>query len=144
MASSGPAPHPFFAKMNTEQVGKVIENMDKESIRDHEDRMSSKKWGVAVLVVILVSILLLSADCLWKDKLEYIAPIITALIAGVGGYGIGLSRNGRRDETIHTHQIAGRMGRSQPMRNWGSQPLANDSYKTTSERPCITHGSTDF
>ena len=94
--SSGPAPHPLFSKMNTEQVGKIIQNVENESVREHEDRMSSRRWNFAALVIVLIFILLLAAGCLWKDKLEYIAPIITALIGGVGGYGIGVSRNGKR------------------------------------------------
>lgn len=93
--SSGPAPHPLISKMNTEQVGKVIEYVETESIRDHKNRMSSRRWSFAALVIVLLFILSLAAGCLWKDKLEYIAPIITAIIGAAGGYGVGLT-HGRR------------------------------------------------
>ncbi len=93
--SSGPAPHPIFSKMNTEQVGTVINNVETESIRDHKNRMSLRRWSFAALVIILLFILSLAAGCLWKDKLEYIAPIITAIIGVAGGYGVGLG-HGRR------------------------------------------------
>lgn len=94
--SSGPAPHPIFSKMNTEQVGKFIDNIENDFVRDHKNRISVRRWGFATLVVVLLFILALAAGCFWKDKLEYIAPIITALIAGVGGYGFGLSQKERR------------------------------------------------
>lgn len=91
--STGPSPHPFISKMDTQQVGKVIDSMENDSRRDHEDRMSSRRWNFAALLVILTFVIILSFGCLWKDKSEYIAPIITALIGGVGGYGIGISRS---------------------------------------------------
>ena len=43
---SGPMPHPIYSKMNTEQVGKVIDNMEKDSVRDHENRISTRRWGL--------------------------------------------------------------------------------------------------
>ena len=95
--SSGPAPHPFLSKMNTDQVGKVIDNIEKESIRDHQNRMASRRWDFAYLLAILVFILLIAAGCIWKDKFEYIAPIITAIIGAVGGYGLGVSRKESKD-----------------------------------------------
>ena len=79
--------------MTPEHVGKVIDNTEKDSIRDHENRMSARKWNFAALTIVLMFVLLLAAGCLWKDKLEYIAPIITALIGGVGGYGVGLTQS---------------------------------------------------
>lgn len=94
-STSGPAPHPILSKINTEQVGKVIDYVETESIRDHKNRMSSRRWSFAALVIVLLFILSLAAGCLWKDKLEYIAPIITAIIGAAGGYGVGLT-HGRR------------------------------------------------
>jgi len=95
--TSGPAPHPLMSKITSEQVGKVIESIENDSVRDHENRMSSRRWGFAALVVVLLFILLLALACLWRDKAEYIAPIISALVGGVGGYGLGISQARRHN-----------------------------------------------
>lgn len=90
--SSGPAPHPIFSKMNTEQVGKVIDYVEEDNKRDHNYRVSQRRYDFATIIVILLFVLALAAGCLWKDKLEYIAPIITAIVGFGGGYGLGMSR----------------------------------------------------
>lgn len=90
--SSGPMPHPIFSKMNTEQVGKVIDYIEEDSKRDHKNRMSERRYSFTAFVIILLFILALAAGCFWKDKLEYIAPILTAIVGFGGGYGVGVAR----------------------------------------------------
>jgi len=97
MAGSYPPPyHYIFRKMTPEHIGKVIDSLDSDSQRDHKERMSTRRWYYAYLITILMFILLLSLLFLWKDKSEYIVPIITAILGGAGGYGIGLSMGQKR------------------------------------------------
>jgi hypothetical protein len=90
--SRGPMPNPIFSKINTAQVGKIIEYVETESIRDHQNRISSRRYYFAGFVLILVFILLIFVACLWKEKWEYVVPVITAIGGFGGGYGVGLKQ----------------------------------------------------
>jgi hypothetical protein len=97
MAGAMPPPHYHIAKkMTSEHIGKVIDGIEKDSQREHQGRMSTRRWNFAWLIACLIFILALSGLFLWKEKSEYIVPIITALLGGAGGYGIGLSQGQKR------------------------------------------------
>lgn len=90
--SFAPPSYHISKKLTTDQIGKVIDNIESESVRDHKERMSSRRWNFAYLMLSLLFIVCISLIFLWKDKAEYVVPIITALLGGAGGYGLGLSR----------------------------------------------------
>jgi len=93
MAGSLPPPHHYIArKITPEHIGKILDSCEKDSQREHQGRMSNRRWKYAYLITCLIFILAISGLFLWKDKSEYIVPIITALSGFAGGYGIGLSR----------------------------------------------------
>ena len=97
MAGSMPPPSYYITKkITSEQIGKIIDHAESESQRDHKERMSTRRWNFAYMIGGLLFILLLSTLFLWRDKAEYMAPIITALVGGAGGYGIGLSQGQKR------------------------------------------------
>lgn len=97
MAGSLPPPHYYIArKMTPEHIGKILDSVERDSQREHQGRMSSKRWNFAWLIACLIFILAISGLFLWKDKSEYIVPIITALLGFAGGYGIGLSWGQKR------------------------------------------------
>jgi len=93
--SDSPA-NQFFRKITNDQAGKIIDNIENESKREHIERMSSKKWNCIYLLLILLFIILLSLLFLWKDKSEYIVPIITAFLGGAGGYGFGFGQGQKK------------------------------------------------
>lgn len=95
--ASGPMPHPIFTKMNTEQVGEVIKNMESECIREHNNKLSSRRFNFATFVCILVFVLLVFTGCLLKEKWEYVVPIITAIGGFGGGIGVAAIRNQNND-----------------------------------------------
>ena len=95
MFMSGPMPHPIYSKIQPEHITKLLELTDKDNERDFRDKVLNHKWNFAWLVVIMGSIIAAILIFLYWNKSEYITPIITAIIAGLGGYGFGKSRAGR-------------------------------------------------
>lgn len=97
MAGSFTSPHHYlFRKMTSEHIGKVLDGVERDNQREHQGRMSTRRWNYAYLITCLIFILAISGLFLWKDKSEYIVPIIAALSGFAGGYGIGLSRGQKR------------------------------------------------
>ena len=94
--ASGPVPHPLFEKFTPEHISKIIDVAEKDNERNFQNDQSTRKWNFAWLILIVVSIFAAVLIFLRWEKPEYIAPIITAIIAGIGGYGYGISRSGRQ------------------------------------------------
>jgi hypothetical protein len=86
---SGPLPNPILSKITEEHIGKVIDNAEQDSVRNHQGKILEMKWGFWTLVVVLIFALALAVGCLVSKHFEYIVPIITAIIGGGGGIGIG-------------------------------------------------------
>ncbi|MBN1806830.1 MAG: hypothetical protein JW837_16400 [Sedimentisphaerales bacterium] len=91
-----PPHYHIFKKMTPEHIGKILDSAEKDSEREHQGHMSDRRWNFAWLIACLVFILALSGLFLWTEKSEYIVHIITALVSGAGGYGIGLSKGQKR------------------------------------------------
>lgn len=97
MMQVGPRPNPFIEKLDTDQLGKIIEHTEAQNKRDHTSetkRENSRRYYVGIGAVIIFALCWLF---LAYDKSDHIDAIISAVVGLLGGFGLGRASIGSSD-----------------------------------------------
>lgn len=81
----------FVDKLDTQQLGKLIDQADEDSKRAHERGAQLTRYGFIFMIALLVAILILCGMFLAFQKGDLLREIIVLLIGGAGGSGIGFT-----------------------------------------------------
>jgi len=86
-AFSGPVFHPITKKVTEQHIDKILDEAGKDSQRSFEDSRSSRRYGFAAFVVLVllfvfVTIFLTSVD---RDLYRDVIKVLLGVIGGFGG-----------------------------------------------------------
>lgn len=81
--------HPILAKLDGQHLTKILDGVENESKRDHEDRDQGRKHMRFIAVVGLAGFLLISALFLWANAGELLKGILMGFAVFAGGLGFG-------------------------------------------------------
>lgn len=94
MEGSIPRPFPLADKITSEHVGKIIDHVENESIRDSKQR-GSDRWFILVGFLVVVAFFA-GMSYLFRNSTELMMNMIIALVSLVGGFGAGYGFAGFR------------------------------------------------
>ena len=92
----GPVQNPMLAKMDGQHLHKIIDGVEADSQRNHEDREKDRRHRRTLAYVGLGGFLLISGVFLWAKQGDLLKGILIGFAIFVGGLGAG-SRFLRRD-----------------------------------------------
>ncbi len=87
---------PFFSKLTSEHIGKIIDNADKANFRELEESRGQRQHNLLILLTVLSFTTFLVVFLVWMKVPTEVITAIIGFIAGagggfVGGFGIGRS-----------------------------------------------------
>ena len=95
MQSIMPMTNPLYEKIDTNLLGKLIENSESQSVREYVQEKFNKVCGIIIisLVLVTVSVLVYIFREHIADIKDLLMPIIYIAAGGVGGYGVCKAQN---------------------------------------------------
>jgi len=89
---SGPSLHPLSGKVTPEHVTKIIDNAARDDERRFQEGKDIRKTGLIIFFAILIPVVGLLIFFSLINRVDIVIPLVSALVAFGGGYGIGKSR----------------------------------------------------
>ena len=93
MGSDIIGPLALLNKLNAEHLTQILASRDEEAKLVAKDRELQRKHFIAVLLIAIVSLGLLLFLLSLLDMRDHVGPILAAIAAAFGGWGIAKSRS---------------------------------------------------
>ncbi|HEY0006379.1 MAG TPA: hypothetical protein VGB17_16475 [Pyrinomonadaceae bacterium] len=90
-SGSVPVFNPIYKKINESHIDKILDQADKDSQRDYDEGVSTRKYSLVYTVIVLIflagmTVFLVNTDReLYKEVLKLILPFLAGM---AGGYGL--------------------------------------------------------
>ena len=84
-----PTPSPLSKKITSEHIGLLIENSDKQDQRENQDKNWKRLYHLITIIIAICFVSFLVYT--FKDNNAVLVPMITGILAFLGGIGVGKS-----------------------------------------------------
>ena len=81
--------NPLTEKITSEHIGKIIDNDEKQSVREDADKKDERKYNIWLIIIVLTFSLILTYFLIHSNHTELIEKILILVMGFVGGFGYG-------------------------------------------------------